>query len=295
MSGSLSKKCIEDAARNPDLTEEALVALCSTIDERIAILAKQRELQAFYNKLDHLASCGSMDELKAHIKKREDIDLDSNLSGRCRTALTSAILSLNTEKSSVEVACAKVDYLISLGADVNKLSPVGNFPLEDAISTGSVDIVNRLLEAGANVNFKNKISNLTPLFRSILIGDASIFFRLLEKGADLHYPAFHEDLACILSRDRKSPEFVHNVLAQRKRILSPSEIDFLVQQTHHIYLEGVNIIKEMIIKYGDPDEKAALRESLSRVNYSRDIKTPTRDILTLDSYSLDDPAWCKNK
>ena len=79
-----------------------------------------------------------------------------------------------------------VSLLINKGADVNAVSENGWWPLGLAVNRGHLEMVSRLLAAGAQVNRQDKESQLTPLHMAALKGYGKICALLIEKGADVN-------------------------------------------------------------------------------------------------------------
>lgn len=78
-----------------------------------------------------------------------------------------------------------VNKLLLRGADVNyKISGIS--PLFGAITAGQVGVVNLLIDKGAVVNTANH-DELTPLYIAANRGDMEIFNLLLKRGAELEY------------------------------------------------------------------------------------------------------------
>jgi uncharacterized protein len=69
-------------------------------------------------------------------------------------------------------------------ADVNQRSADGTTPLHWAVYNGDVELVDRLLGAGANPDSRNDY-NSTPLVEAAVVGNAEIIKKLLKAGADV--------------------------------------------------------------------------------------------------------------
>ena len=71
--------------------------------------------------------------------------------------------------------------------DLNQQDKYGNIPLCLASQNGNINIVNFLIENGANINQKDKHGN-TPLFYALRFKHFDLATRLLEVGANLTQP-----------------------------------------------------------------------------------------------------------
>jgi len=83
----------------------------------------------------------------------------------------------------------RVKVLISTGADVNLIS--GKYectPLKLAIGVSNLEIVEAFIDAGADVNMKNKLG-WTPLHSAVGIGNEEVIKALINVGADVNAKA----------------------------------------------------------------------------------------------------------
>ena len=77
-----------------------------------------------------------------------------------------------------------IDILLNAGADVNALDIGGNSALMFASTGPFLEAVTLLLDAGAEVNVVDSIEHFTPLMMAAAEGQVEIVNALLEKGAD---------------------------------------------------------------------------------------------------------------
>jgi ankyrin repeat protein len=82
-----------------------------------------------------------------------------------------------------------VKYFIERGADVNLLTCDGhkNSTIEVAILTNKLEIIDCLIEPGANLNARDR-DLLTPLYFAVVNNKTASALHLVEKGADLNIP-----------------------------------------------------------------------------------------------------------
>jgi ankyrin repeat protein len=83
----------------------------------------------------------------------------------------------------------KTKKLIKLGADVQVLddrtNPNGRYPLNWAAWQNNVEIINALLDAGADIN-KANLTGFTPLHHAIESGSKEAAALLIKRGANLN-------------------------------------------------------------------------------------------------------------
>lgn len=79
-----------------------------------------------------------------------------------------------------------VNLLIELGADVNKVNENdNNTPLHDASYNGNTEIIKLLINAGADVNAINK-NNKTPIYWALMNGHAETVKVFIDAGIDVN-------------------------------------------------------------------------------------------------------------
>nr|CAB3493161.1 unnamed protein product [Digitaria exilis] len=77
-----------------------------------------------------------------------------------------------------------IDILLERGADVELTTDAGRTALHYAASKGRLNIAEKLIEHGANVNKKDKFG-CTPLHRAASTGNAELCEFLIEEGAEV--------------------------------------------------------------------------------------------------------------
>ena len=79
-----------------------------------------------------------------------------------------------------------VRFLLSTGADVNKMEPFGNTPLAVAARNGDTEMARLLLTVGADVHIARGYSRQTPLHEAAGGGYTEMVEVLLSAGADVN-------------------------------------------------------------------------------------------------------------
>jgi len=82
---------------------------------------------------------------------------------------------------------ARVKFLVSKGADVNKVDDQGATPLTGAARQRHPEMVELLIDLGANVNEPNR-DGMTPLISAVMRDHVPTVKVLLDKGADIEKP-----------------------------------------------------------------------------------------------------------
>ncbi|KAK4060557.1 uncharacterized protein Triagg1_10682 [Trichoderma aggressivum f. europaeum] len=123
-----------------------------------------------YTPLVYAVSEGKRDVVQYLLEKGADVKLQDN---RKASALHYA--------KTAEI----VDILVEKGADVNTVDIDGNTALHHQIkkSSAGIPIIERLMNAGANINAKNRL-RITPLMESVKNNSPGLVNYLLSKGAD---------------------------------------------------------------------------------------------------------------
>ena len=77
--------------------------------------------------------------------------------------------------------------LVAKRVDVNAAEPDGTTALHWAVQRNDLDLVTRLIRAGAKVNVKNDFGS-TPMSEAAIVASAPLLEALLEAGADVESP-----------------------------------------------------------------------------------------------------------
>ncbi len=104
--------------------------------------------------------------------------------GAVLTILLAAVPLVDAVKSGDRAAALK---MIEQRVDVNTPEPDGTTALHWAVHQNDLDLVERLIRAGANARAKNDYG-ATPMSEAAVLGNAAIIERLLKAGADVESP-----------------------------------------------------------------------------------------------------------
>lgn len=99
----------------------------------------------------------------------------------------SGLLNLNIKKQKFNDAATLIEY----GANVNEFDETGRTPLHWAVLYNNMDIVRKLLLAGADFNIRDKKEKQTPLFYAEKYASGEIKELLLTLGADEYIEDIH--------------------------------------------------------------------------------------------------------
>jgi len=123
--------------------------------------------------LMHAARSSKVEAVKSLARAGADVNAKENWNGQ--TALMWA---------AADGDSAMVTALLELGADIHAKSHAGTTPFLFAVRKGDLRSVQAMLAAGADVNEKRSGDLATPLLTAIINGHADLVDLLLEKGAD---------------------------------------------------------------------------------------------------------------
>lgn len=106
----------------------------------------------------------------------------------------------------------QVRHLLEAGAEVNARDRYGQTALMNAARTGQVELVRLLVERGAALNTTAKY-NLTALMLAIINGHTEVAHILIQAGADgsirgTGAPGFYHKTAYMLAEEREQHEVV---------------------------------------------------------------------------------------
>lgn len=142
---------------------------------------------------------------------------------------------------------AMVKYLISLGADVNRVSGNGKSVLEIAVETGNMELVGFLIENGARTEIKSGSSILafdkTPICAAVNNNDTEMVSFLVKNGAKtkpIRKLARHE-IDPKMVRFLKSKKYVYTESMEEVKILLVALVSFLSQENLPIAAKSAEI------------------------------------------------------
>src|SRR5450631_1796981 len=121
----------------------------------------------------HAARSAKVDAVKSLVQAGADVNAKENWNGQ--TALMWA---------AADGDSAMVTALLELGADLHAKSHAGTTAFLLAVRKGDLPSVHAMLAAGADVNEKRSGDFATPLLIAIINGHADLVDLLLDKGAD---------------------------------------------------------------------------------------------------------------
>ena len=106
---------------------------------------------------------------------------------RCALAFSPAIDDRWLFLASNSLPCTEA--LLAAGCDVHTSNSCGRAPLHDATRDGNVDVVDRLIDAGANVNAciycECTTETTAPIHIAVNLGRIDLLRRLVQAGADV--------------------------------------------------------------------------------------------------------------
>ncbi|KRZ77069.1 Ankyrin repeat domain-containing protein 17, partial [Trichinella papuae] len=151
---------------------------CAGLSSRIANLTHDAEEGQALMMLGCMH--GYLDVVSAMLSLQIDVE-DRGVDGD-RTPLMEAALYGHAEV---------VKLLLSKGACLTSLSKNGCSPLYFACASGKMDVVEVMLDAGANPNEQNSVDRFYPLAEATAIGDLDMVKLLINRGAKVKMPNRH--------------------------------------------------------------------------------------------------------
>ena len=99
---------------------------------------------------------------------------------------SSSLLHLATAEDASESLQLLLDAGISIGLNIHQTNRYGDTALHNAVKNQAIHCLTPLLKAGLDVNQRN-YNNKTPTTMALSLDNAPIFTRLIEAGADLQF------------------------------------------------------------------------------------------------------------
>ena len=171
---------------------------------------------------------GSLEEIKSLIENGEDVNSIDEY------GFTPLHLVINHVPWIEGKSIAK--FLIETGADVNETGQNGVSPLQMALNHGAIsqlmasldsdnlEVIQMLIDAGANVNHKDKFDN-TPLHVACKQGYMQAFELLIKHGADLQAKTKSQETLLHLTQNPKIAEKLatkgFDIMAQDEDMRTP--------------------------------------------------------------------------
>lgn len=182
-------------------------------------------------ELHYFAMVGDIEEVKRLLDEGEDI----HLVNRGDTALNLA---------SHEGQAKMVSFLISRGADPNNGGQKGS-PLYNA---KNVEVARILLDNGADINFKTKVTKSSPLNIALRFKKTKLALFLIEQNADIHHITAYGSTAILYA-----VQYSQNKVA---KVLFEKGANPYIENRHGI--SAYSFLKEKIKKWPDDEELAEL-------------------------------------
>jgi ankyrin repeat protein len=104
-----------------------------------------------------------------------------------------------------------VKRMLSMGADVNFTDSKGSTPLHHAVLSGSNEVVQLLLENGANVNVAEYINGDTPLTLAAAKDNIEAYEMLVKAGADVNVKNDKNQTVLMIARANRSKKILYDL------------------------------------------------------------------------------------
>ena len=124
------------------------------------------------------------------------------------------LLAAELATAAMEGDHARVVALLSEGVDVNAPQGDGSTALHWAAYREDVDLARRLLDAGADVDAKTRLGEMTPLFMASKNGDAAMIELLVDAGADPSSSTTNGTTALMMAAASGDADAVSTLLAR---------------------------------------------------------------------------------
>jgi len=104
--------------------------------------------------------------------------------------------------------CDIVEYLISIGADINARNNNGGTPIHVAASQNQPECAKILISHGANVNDIRTLGKMTPLLIAVYKGNYEVAKILIELGADIDAKTESGETALMIATKKNDQKMI---------------------------------------------------------------------------------------
>ena len=186
-----------------------------------------------------------------------------------RTYYNDTALIYASENGHIEI----VEVLLDNGADVNAYNNYGNTALMMASENGHIEIVEMLLKKGADLDAKNNDGE-TALKTASEKGHEEVVEMLLDNGADVK--TLEEVHKGVLSNAQIRINFLNEKIENNENLKESKQND--LQECEEKILKKQEDEKEIFLKKQEDEKENFLKKCFEHIN-RRYITTPTVDVL----------------
>jgi len=177
--------------------------------------------------------------------------------------------------AAVKGDVATVRSLLERGADPNTVDNAGWGPLHEVSITGRADIVELLLDAGANPCLHATTENLTPLHDAVTNGHLEVMRLLVSRGADINAKNLLGDTPLSLAA---ASDILTAVLTDTPVDVSPSQINQPVEQ-------DTLSVDKMVVSCPEASSDTEFKKICAAANKLK-LRKPSRVVLEATTHCL---------
>ena len=166
--------------------------------------------------LHYAARGGHTDIVRLLIQHGADVNYE-DASGQ--TPLHTACTSLEDENPNIDA----IQLLIDAGTDLDRGDHRGRGPLHIASHRGHTDVVRRLLDGGAIVDYENQYNGETPLHEASAAGCTDVVRLLASRCANVNHVDQNNDTPLNVACLRRRRDVVNNLLRYRAKMKPQGE------------------------------------------------------------------------